>query len=935
MKHTKLILTFLFFIFLSTNLFAQYAQWVSRYNGTGNGNDSATSIAVDDSGNVYVTGNSAGIGTGTDCVTIKYNSAGVQQWVQRYNGTGNSSDVALSIGVDGLGNVYVAGSSVGNGTGWDFLAIKYNSAGVQQWVQRYNGPANSTDQALSAAIDGMGNVHLTGYGRDTSIYFCFYLTIKYNSAGVLQWVSTNGYLPGYWTKSRFIALDYSGNVYVTGETGDGPNWGDWSDWLTVKYNPVGDQVWRIQQDGPLSYQNSEDYAYSVGVDYSGNVYVSGHCHEWEWPFHSYDFTISYSSGGGYNYDWSNLFLSFAADNLGNMYAINSGTTAKLRVLYPGPIWSKPFGGTCKAIVSDSSNNVHVTGSMSGDYGTIKYNSSGVQQWVNTYNGSGNGSDVASSIAADNSGNVYVTGNSAGSGTGNDYATIKYSPTSLPLNAFNLQSPSAGDTITSLPDSTTYTTFSWDISESGASYKLIFGTSLPVRLITLPIGEDTLSLTMTLGELDIILAGLGVTLGNQISGAWDVWAFRQNPPQNDSLKAANGPRAITLKRGIPALTAFNLLSPPNGTQINTSPYNDTLVQMKWTHSGIGITYKWKFGSPTITNPVLTFESNNSSLDSVFSIKNSSLDSVLASIGVLLGEEKVGEWAVWAYNGVDSLKSTQTWSMILKRRNISTLFYDPFSNGTGKWTITNNGGNCVWQIFPTPYPNPYSLPSTSVSPVFSADATECGIGTTTFTTATVADNINCSGYENITLEFDNDWRQLIMASDSAKVEASYNGGSTWTPIISWSGSNNVRCSHEYKSLPGASNISNLKVRFISLQTNHTYSESWWVIDNVTIWGDLLTGVTKNEGQIPTDYALSQNYPNPYNSTTKIKFDIPKASYVKLIVYNVLGREIKTLVKEKLNAGRYDINLDGSSYPSGVYFYKLITDEYVDVKRMVLIK
>ncbi|MBC8486026.1 MAG: T9SS type A sorting domain-containing protein, partial [Bacteroidetes bacterium] len=72
-----------------------------------------------------------------------------------------------------------------------------------------------------------------------------------------------------------------------------------------------------------------------------------------------------------------------------------------------------------------------------------------------------------------------------------------------------------------------------------------------------------------------------------------------------------------------------------------------------------------------------------------------------------------------------------------------------------------------------------------------------------------------------------------------------------------------------------------------------------------------------------------------STKIKFDIPKSSYVKLIIYDVLGREITTLVDEKLNAGRYDVNWDGSSYPSGVYFYRLVTDEYVNVKRMVLLK
>ncbi len=353
-------------------------------------------------------------------------------------------------------------------------------------------------------------------------------------------------------------------------------------------------------------------------------------------------------------------------------------------------------------------------------------------------------------------------------------------------------------------------------------------------------------------------------------------------------------------GTPTLTAFNLLSPPNGTQINTSPYNDSLVHMNSTYSGEGTFYKWKFGSPTIANPLLTFESNNYGYSSLFSIRNSSIDSILASLGVQPGEMKIGEWAVWAYNGIDSLKSTQIWSMTLRRRNISTLFYDPFSTGTGKWTITTSG-TFTWQIFSAPYPNAYTLPSTSVSPVFSADGNYCGNTYTTDIFATVANNINCIGYENISIEFDNDWNPYPFGNNAAYVEASYNGGGTWEIILLW-GETDVRNTHEIIFLPGASNNPLLKVRFGTRQRNQT---SWWVIDNVTIRGDFVTGVTKNESQIPTDYALSQNNPNPFNPSTKIKFDIPKPSYVKLIVYDVLGRKITTLVNEKLNAGRYEVN------------------------------
>jgi hypothetical protein len=117
---------------------------------------------VDGSGNVYVTGPSSGSGTAYDYATIKYISSGVQQWVARYNGPGNDWDEAYSLAVDGSGNVYVTGESFGSGTWQDFATIKYNSSGVQQWVQRYNGPGNGSDGATSLAVDGSGNVYVTG-----------------------------------------------------------------------------------------------------------------------------------------------------------------------------------------------------------------------------------------------------------------------------------------------------------------------------------------------------------------------------------------------------------------------------------------------------------------------------------------------------------------------------------------------------------------------------------------------------------------------------------------------------------------------------------------------------------------------------------------------------------------------------------------------------
>ena len=89
------------------------------------------------------------------------------------------------------------------------------------------------------------------------------------------------------------------------------------------------------------------------------------------------------------------------------------------------------------------------------------------------------------------------------------------------------------------------------------------------------------------------------------------------------------------------------------------------------------------------------------------------------------------------------------------------------------------------------------------------------------------------------------------------------------------------------------------------------------------------------IPKTYSLSQNYPNPFNPTTNIEFNLQKMSVVSLKVFNILGEELATLVSDRLSVGSYSYEWDATKYASGVYLYRLETDNFVDIKKMILIK
>jgi hypothetical protein len=218
---------------------------------------------MDAVGNVYVTGTSWGQGGfGYEYATVKYNSDGHEQWAARYTGESGASEAA-AIAIDRSGNAYVTGYSAGPGTGYDYAIIKYSPTGQQEWFARYAGPGISSDYASAMVLDTSGNIYVTGNSNAR------YATIKYNPAGQQQWVGL--YNGGNGIPGTAIAVDDSGNVYVTGGSSGGPV--THVDYATIKYNSGGHQEWAARYNGP---GNGGDQAARIVVDGLSNVYVTGY-----------------------------------------------------------------------------------------------------------------------------------------------------------------------------------------------------------------------------------------------------------------------------------------------------------------------------------------------------------------------------------------------------------------------------------------------------------------------------------------------------------------------------------------------------------------------------------------------------------------------------------------------------------------------------------
>ncbi len=372
----------------------------------------------------------------------------IEAWVQRTAGPGEGLQLP-AMAVDASGNVVVTTPSYAGKPLPpyidDWVTTMYSGAGVPLWTNRNTGnPNGARPEAL--AVDTDGNVLVAGWTSSPDA--AYGTTVKYSSEGLTLWTRSVE-----WCSLDCLAVDSDGNVFVMGQAAwDGEN----HDLGALKYSSAGDLLWSQRDSVPASPM-------ALATDADGNVVMTGHVRVADASRCS-SVTVKYSNAGVPL--WTNLYGGFgdmahsivramALDHSGNVIVTSDSQSPRgdldfLTIKFSSagvPLWTNYYNGPANdsdhphAVAVDASDNVYVTGESWGgnpasggtlnDYATIKYSSTGVPLWTNYYNGPANNMDVPSALAVDASGNVFVTGSSVYP-NGTAFVTVAYSSSGVPL-----------------------------------------------------------------------------------------------------------------------------------------------------------------------------------------------------------------------------------------------------------------------------------------------------------------------------------------------------------------------------------------------------------------------------------------------------------------------------------------------------------------------
>src|SRR5688572_1867641 len=431
--------------------------WEGSYNHTPfNGDDYPVEMDVDIDGNVYVIGNSIGVGTGQDICAVKFNSSGEVAWDIRIDSV-QQTDYARGIAYDAISNsLYIAGDITVPPIGFisrDMIVIKMDTAGSELARYTQNGPGSNFDLPYDITLNSSGEIAVTGM---------LSMNTDANANGDIATLLFNPQLTPIWTRynngnsftndqGADMVVDAAGNSYVCGFT----YWGDiyYEDLTVFKINSSGERVWEYVYQG--NQESSSEKAVAIAIDSLQNVYVTGTTDTSTGQNYRDIYTVMLNPSGLKVWDAvydgpvgaADVPVAITVSPSGNVYVgattVNTTTGVDGTVLcYNNAgslLWSVSVdkGGqaeTFNTMIMDAQQNVYAAGVFLPASGAlsdgllVKFDSNGTILWDTIYNNNTapNSRDFFNSIALDNSGNVFVAGQS-----NNNFVAAKYSPAGFP------------------------------------------------------------------------------------------------------------------------------------------------------------------------------------------------------------------------------------------------------------------------------------------------------------------------------------------------------------------------------------------------------------------------------------------------------------------------------------------------------------------------
>ncbi len=930
------VVLFLFLVLHSFNTFGQdfRQSWIQYFPDVHTSSDRASDAFIDISGNVYITGRSNMGGIGSYIVTIKFNRSGQRVWTRAFHREGYTFTFPRGITVDNSGNVYVTGrmSHISSDVG-DFVTIKYSSNGSVLWGVEFNGPDDSNDFPFDITQDEDENVYVTGTCSGTTSSFC---TVKYNSAGQQEWSAvydeddhnrsraiiihnTDVYVTGYawvsgqtepllvtikydlngtlqWVRKEetrsvnvgsYIAVDQMSNIIVArGE-------------LVVKYDPQGNRLWRkVHQNARLR---------GVVVDESGNIiitYSQGIKREikttkyegdgtelWSVTYSPSDpipvepfslalddnqhvyvvgrsgidiIIIKYDLEDGTQKESSrythpdNIFatpVSIGVDIHGDIFVAGSirdifTGTDYIVLRYPPSgeyVWERRFRGEgglsiVNDMYVDSDGNSYVTGStdiFSGnrDFLTLKFNEDGELLWYVTYDGPANRWDEAIAIDVDSEGNVYVTGMSEGMGSGFDYATIKYNDAGEELWVARVNGSASEDDIPvgirTDADGNVYVSGYNMMEDSYEDFTTVkYNTFGQLQWIARYDGGQEDRATAMDIDAD----------GNVYATGWS-----RNPE--------GSPDVFTIKYDRDGNEVWN--SYYNSPENRSDEANDIAVDAEGNvyvagmAAGKFIVLKYDASGEEIWSA--TYEDPSLSTASAQRIAVDEMGNVYVS-GLTRGAGTGDDITTIKYDAAGN----RQWVSV----------YDGPANDRDRVTdmkIDTNG-----DVYITGYTRTHDQRDNFVTIKYNTDGVRQWVEETDY-----------YGYNARAAAI------TVHESDNIYVAGSAGEGSWGVVIVSrYEQGTSVYVNEEYPELPD---------------------------------GPVIVG----------------NFPNPFNNATTIIYSIPEQSPVTLRLFDILGREVDTLVNEIKNAGTHTLRWEPNGVPSGVYLCRLKSNGTENIAKIVYTK